>query len=827
MVRLGMMLIFIFSFITGHSEGLLIKGNDYLIDDRSTYNVFNQVDPVFHNRLKIEFEMAPMGRIGYITRIINGQTNTIYNLLYDDNGESTVFKFNHEGKNILIEASIEREMIRKNHWLRVCLDFDLINDSVVLHINDRRFTVEGLDLEDRWEPIIHFGRSAHVIDILTFGLRNLKVNDDRKCYFFPLNESSGADVHDFDKKSTGHVDKPVWLINFAYYWASGPSFSSQKAAGSNFNPDTEEVYYFNEDSIIIYNVRTNESTFRKYVNKCPMQMFLGTNFLDREYNRLYVYEVSMQPVGSTTISYLDLDTYQWTALSKDVLPIQLHHHSNHFAGDRRSYIIFGGFGNALYSDKLYEYKLDENRWDTLELHGDRITPRYFSSMGCSSSEKTLYLFGGMGNESGYQSVGRIYYYDLYAIDLDEGHVRKIWELPWERENIVPVRNMVLIGDSVFYTLCYPEHFSCSLLKLYRFSINDGSFQAVGDSMPIVSEKITTHANLYFDRHSNQLYSIIQEFENDDIASEVKLFSLLYPPAAEEDLLYHNAGERSTGHIILYLLIIPFLIVMLLISRKKGGIYKNGKDRLEPEVKNALQGVPVPNSVYLFGNMSVYDRNGRDVTYMFSFKLRQAFLLILQNSINGNGISSHDLSEQLWPDKPESKVKNSRGVTLNNLRKVLSEIDGLSLVYDKGRYKILTKEVCYCDYMHCLKLIDEEDSSDKISELVKIISRGKFLKSLDDEYFDSFKASVEKELEPLLLLEAEKAYKDENYQISIVLSEGIFNIDPANEQALSFIVSSFIKLHRKDEAKHKYLQFVTEYKLLTGKTYEKDFLGLLL
>lgn len=836
MLRFGLVLIYISISVACRSEGLMIKGNEYLIDDRSSYCVFDHVRPVFNNRLKIDFEIAPAGKVGCIIRIMNEHTHSTYNLLYDGNGDAPVFTFNHEGRNILIEAPVKRKLISESHWVQVCLDFDLMNDSVVLYIDEERFTAKGLNLEEQWSPVIHFGRSEHVIDVLTYGLRNLKVSDgSRKHFFFPLNESDREDVHDSNKKITGHVDNPVWLINAAYYWASGPSFSSVKTAGSNFNPETEDMYYFNEDSIIIYNIRTKETLSRKYANTCPVQMFLGTNFLDRENNRIYVYEVFTEFAGSTTMAYLDLETCQWTALSTDVLPIQLHHHSNHFDRESRSYFIFGGFGNGLYNDKLYTYKLDLNKWDTLELHGDRITPRYFSSMGCSSSGKTLYLFGGMGNESGYQSVGRIYYYDLYAINLDSGVIRKLWEIPWERDPMVPVRNMVLADDSTFYTLCYPEHFSHSLLKLYRFSIHDGSFQVLGDSIPIVSEKITTHANLYFNHSSNELYSIIQEFENDDIASGINVYSLLYPPATPNDLVYYTSGKAPVKPLIVCLLIMLLLFVVFLIvrniRREKSGVdmpdVTHGNAELpEVNVSDSLLHHSVPNSIYLFGELAVFDRKNKDITYMLSTKLRRAFLLILLYSNQKNGIASRELSEQLWPDKLDDKVKNSRGVTLNNLRKILSELDGIRLIYDKGVYRILKEDTCYCDYMRCLDMVNKKKTDGDLSEFVHIVSRGKFLKSQDEALFDSFKASAEKELEPFLLIEADNSYKSKKYQTSVLLSESIFNIDPINEQALSFMLNSLIKLNRKDDAKRKYLLFIAEYKQITGVAYGKKWTELI-
>ncbi|RAZ94159.1 hypothetical protein DK853_36595, partial [Klebsiella oxytoca] len=39
----------------------------------------------------------------------------------------------------------------------------------------------------------------------------------------------------------------------------------------------------------------------------------------------------------------------------------------------------------------------------------------------------------------------------------------------------------------------------------------------------------------------------------------------------------------------------------------------------------------PNAVYLFGPFTVIDRNGRDITHLFSSRLRQVFICILLHS----------------------------------------------------------------------------------------------------------------------------------------------------------------------------------------------------
>lgn len=146
------------------------------------------------------------------------------------------------------------------------------------------------------------------------------------------------------------------------------------------------------------------------------------------------------------------------------------------------------------------------RWDTLAFSGDRVIPRYFSGMAVSNDYKRVYLYGGMGNEAGDQNVGRNYLYDLYRIDMQTRSVQKLWEAKAPAVNRVVPRNMILSADEKhLFLLGYPEYLPNSTLQLYRLSVRDGECEAVGDSIPIVSEEIATNANLYFNEELNEFY----------------------------------------------------------------------------------------------------------------------------------------------------------------------------------------------------------------------------------------------------------------------------------------------------------------------------------
>lgn len=816
---------------TSISGGLKFHGSEQTINQRTSYDIFGEHEIEFPNHFTVDFglSLSQVTEIGYILRIKNRQNGRIFNLFYDGQGESLIFKFNEEGHSNLIVANIKRDELPNMQWFNMKISFDLIGDSITLSINNKTFTAENQALSDTYHPVILFGKSDHIIDVPSFSIKNLSVVGE-KTYTFPLFENEGNTVHDAEGNPMGKVTNPDWLKNYSYHWKHETSFKSKAVAGANYNPITKEIYYYNQDSIWTHNVRSGQTLLRVFDKKNPVDLILGTNFIDTIQNKLFTYEVYYEdPYTGATVASLDLDTYQWTEESFQQLPTQLHHHSSYVDYQNSAYHIFGGFGNMKYSKGFFTYDLEQNSWDkTKEFAGDAISPRYFSSVGYQPENNSLYILGGMGNESGEQSVGRQYYYDLYQVDLSSNKVTKLWEIPWENDNIVPVRGMVLVNDSSLYTLCYPEHFSESSLRLYRFSLKDGSYEVLGDSIPIHSDKITTNANIYFDKALNNLYALVQEFE-DDISSELKIYSLAFPAISKAELSnFPEEQKNGTPFIALLIgagaLVVGFFLYKKL--RKETSESVNTHQEVE-QYTHPLKTEPrfKANSILLFGNFTVRDSKNKDISYMFSTQLKQVFCLILQYSITEDGISSQHLSHLLWPDRPANKVKNSRGVTINNLRKTLSELDGLELIHEKGHYKLIFHEEAYCDYVRFLQILSSHEIAEHRDEFTQIVSKGKFLYLSDDPLFDSFKEEAETKLEPILILEIEKNFAIESYQNTISLSEALFHIDPLNETALVYQVKAMQKLKMQEESIIAFRTFAIEYKRVTGKEFHRTYASL--
>ena len=829
-MRTARILTFILLFVTLQSsaQGLMFNGMESSIDERTSYDVFSSRKPKFTDVLKIEFSLSMYlpSDFGYILRIKNNEDERIFNLLYSgvEWDRECPFRLNEEGKSTIIKTDIPHNYIEMGKWMDVVLEFAMAEGKVTLKIDDYIYETSIDPISSIWRPVINFGKSDYMIDVPSMAVRDLTISDGRKKFVFPLNESEGEEVNEIKGKTYGVVNNPQWLMHKSYKWDEVASFSSQSRAGVNYDRFRKNLVYYNRDSIYIYDFISKETRARKFESCSPVNPYLGTSFVNPADSLLYVYEPYVEdgePAMSTLAAY-DQDDNSWVVKSCSTLPIRFHHHSSYLDEKRKRFVIFGGFGSMIYNGDFYSCDLNDYQWqkDTLP-SGDRIYPRYFTSLGYSPSEDALYIFGGMGNESGEQIVGRHYFYDLYRLDLSTGVNTMIWGkdlvLDWKEENMVPVRNMIL-HDGGFYTMCYPEFHTNSYLQLFYFDIASATYCKLCNKIPIRSDKMSTNANLDFDQDLRLLILTVME-SSDDVQSQLRVYALSFPPLTDAEYLAASRKSRLWIMVSISLLVVLALGAVIYArtfsaSRKeKGGIVVSGRKRYMVEQK--------PNSICLFGGFSALDVNGNDVP--FPYQQRKLLCLIIKYSLD-DGLSSVRLSKIMWPDKSEDKVKNSRGVAINHLRRLLDNFDGASLIFENSHFRLQCSGSFSCDWIEFrTESLKEQPDMDKV---MPIVSRGKFLPFIDDPVFDSFKEKTESLLINMLSAELVKCYERKQYVNVLDLADVVFHADSLNEQAMVCQINSLVRLKRTEDALVRYSAFVKEYNAMYDAEYEYDFKSLI-
>ena len=849
MIRRRLCLLFLLTGMTlfAYSQGLLFQANDKEIKERTSLQIFQEGEiPCFTKNFQLSFELSirDFDTFGYVFLLKEDQGKTKYSFTYTYlDGENSTFKFNTDGKENHYSLNLRNDALAYQ-WIPVSFAFDLQQDVLTIRIGDNEKKITSLGLKDTFCPHLFFGRYDYILDMPTFAIRNLKLEGDRShSYTFPLNENEGEEVHTSTGKVLGTVVNPVWLINGSYHWEKLFEYSFQTPSGITFEPDSQRLIIFSQDSLLTYNLLKRQPQKYSYSNKLPVKLQLATHFMNTTDGKLYVYELNNLPLGDATVAALDLNNREWKQTGVAALPVQLHHHDGFWDETTGKYLVFGGFGNKRFNNTFLEYDIEADRWDTLSYSGDRIIPRYFSGMAVNKNWEHIYVFGGMGNESGEQSVGRNYLHDLYLLDRKQQSVRRLWQNASDHRLVV-ARDMILTPDEKYiYALCYPEYLSDTYLRLYRLTVDDGTMKALGDSIPMRSEEIMTNANLYYNSLTHEYYCTTTEFDKKG-HTVIRTYVLSAPPVSLDEI--RSYGSRSSLE-IRWLWIMAGIGVLLLAGgvlfvRKKRGKQRNavlesssvlmsppvgrepdksvqGKETLAKE--DFESSLVRPNAVYLFGPFTVIDRNGRDITHLFSSRLRQVFIYILLHSTH-NGVLSASLNEVFWPDKPDDKVKNLKGVTINQIRKNLAELDGVELVHDKGYFRLVFTD-CYCDYFRFRTLKNAEEVE---NELGILLMRGKFLDGMDAGMMDHFKQKVEEFLSSFLPLEIERLYQQHKYDAVIRFCNVLFRVDPVNELALAYGMHALNHTGSSQEAILQYSLFVREYRQMMNEEYSTSYAELM-
>jgi hypothetical protein len=833
-VKSILIVILCFPLLTTNAQGLQFKSEDSLLTQRTSFHVFGSNAPVFRDHFYIDFDLSlwDNANLGYVFNLSDAVNSYSLSYLYT-NGAGTL-NFNIDSKSNKLKIPLPAALLKKKNWFTVRLDLDLKNDKVAIVVNNQVYRADALGFSKNMPANLVFGKNRFYTEVPNMAVKELRIGDGETEYYFPLNEWSGSVVHDSAGTETGFVENPVWLINGAYFWKQVYGQSYGDVAGLNFDPRDQDLFIFTKDSLITFDPEGKRASATPYANKLPVPMVLGKSIFNARENKCVIYELFDIPKGQPSIASLDMTggTPRWTTVGKDALPFQLHHHNIFYDSRQDQFYLFGGYGSYSYHNKFLRYNDSVDKWEPASFAGDTITPRFFAATGPSGRPDELLLFGGYGNESGNQVVGGRQYYDLYRIDLRSHRVKKCWTITPAEDVFVPANNLVLSPDKqYFYALCYPHEIAKTELKLYKFSIRDGSYEVVSAPIPVASMRIETDINLFFSEKTEEFYCAVQEF-TDRQHSTIKVYSLASPPVSTASYLAAtHPPAKPRVSLALYVLPPVLLLSFCLIAavywkrRKPAAIpEKEAEAPLSPGLHPAAASAtnPIPrnkNAVYLLGEFLAFDRKGNDITHLFSPKIKQLFVLILLNSGGGKGVSSKKISTKLWPDKDIAKSKNIKGVTFNHLRSIISDIDGIELVFTNDSYSFTLQEPFFCDYCILTELIRTGGS---IWEHYPLIARGPLLKDLPEPFLEDSKSVFEELLLGLLLPELKRLYDGQEYKAALEMAKLILGMDAFNEEALKYQLRSFRRLRGLEYSRKAYEQFTQDYQRSLGVAYHVSF-----
>lgn len=825
------------------SYGLMFNSHEVVQEKRTSLDLCPDDSLCFKKEFELSFDIRFLpGRsiyFGYVVRLISTNNQNI-DLIY--NQPLTTFKViigeNFSG----ISFSVDSTRLHKE-WNRFSFKCNLESHTLQFSVNGKTIGSSAIPVTDNCFRFLWGANDYQKFktrDIPPMRIRDIKILEkEEEKYFWPLDETSGEVAYDKISHRGAKIKNPVWIKPKYQKWELVSSFSLNGYGAATYDPKHDKVYVTGADSLAIWSLRLDQHTLDWTPTK-HQEFILGHQALYDTF-RDKLYDIFLDKKMLIT---LDFNRRQWD-ISMPYSPITEYWHANKFIApaDTALYTI-GGYGQLRYRNRVHRYNFSSHKWDTVHTSGDYYPPRYLSALGLAPDGRSAYLVGGYGSQTGDQMLDPRNYYDFYQYDIPQSSFKRLFTLKTQSTPFT-FSNSLVIGakPGAWYGLIYANDSYNSSLQLVEGSFTDSTYQAEGDPVPYSFHDVQSYSDLYYSPISNKLIAVTLLYSKEETkekSTQVKIYTLNFPAEKAESAQMSPVVKSRSGYwYILFFLVIIGTGAWLFFRRKRTPAAQPAvippapaapvEQARDPLPSAAAEPPPVERSVYpaiyLFGPFQVFDKEGHDITRLFTPLLKELFLIIVTYTFrNGRGISSEGLNEILWHDKSEKDAKNNRSVNLAKLKAILEKVGNIVLNKESGYWQCQTPEdEVYVDYRRYTAILQgtAESTRTDIRPLVSIIKRGGFLSQTEYNWLDDIKSEVSNAVIDRCQ-EYMKAHPNNDPEFIIEIANCIFCFDPLNEDALTYKCKSLITLRRHTLANNTYLKFVKEYKDIYGTEFGKTF-----
>lgn len=767
---------------------------------------------------------------GYVFRLVGNDSvniDLVAHITTTDHLSDYAFSLVSGAKSLIKVRNSEIKNFKEISWMTVMLTYNKQGDKLTFRINDLEKNVE-LKTDKLSSYQLYFGFNNNPIfattDVPPMTIRNIQIFDEKNELKrnWKLEKHALDNVYDECQNKKAISVNPTWEIDKHAKWQLKAHLDiPYNLPQIAFNEDKGRIYIAKRNSIFTYDAikQTMDSIIAK--NGEPYNCSSNQLFYDKNSDKLISYNFD-----NAHLAKYDFRTNEWSNDYKQSITPQFWHHSKFFNAKDSCLITLGGYGYHKYKSDVMRYSFKNKEWKQHDISSN-IDPRYLGSLGYLGNDELLY-FGGYGSKTGNQVEFPHNYYDLYKINTKTLEVKKLWEMSSPKEHFTNSNSLVANKEKkTFYNLAYSNTSYSTSLKLMEYSIDKPDFKIVGDTIPYKFKDIESYCDLYYCSQTSELLAITSVSKNN--TSEINIYSIAYPPLQVEDVIQEEETESLWKW---YLLVFPLILIPIIYFVKKR---KDKRDKIKNKVNaylnfeyNTLKTELKPSSINMLGYFQLIDKDGTNITGNFTATTSQMLVLIILYTVkNGQGISTQELTEILWPDKDTDSARNNRNVYMSKLRLLIKNVGDIELVNQNNYWSVHIGKDVFCDYKNVMCLINEvkkqhDSAIELVNELVSIASRGVLLPNLQEEWIDAFKGDYTNSvIETLTSLLQNKEIK--NDQILVLhISDAILKHDSIDEDIAKLKVSTLYNLGKKSQAKQCFDKFAEDYKNFMGVAYKESF-----
>ncbi len=801
--------------------GLSFRAHNYGLDQRTSLHLTPCNDiKVKGDEFSVNFDLKLNDEeytYGYVSKVIFNNQFSVDLLSYLLYSRFDII-YNDLHNNIINCERLESQQIfTPNEWININILFS--RDTIILTAGDLTASIKHSIPKFR-NIDIYFGSCQHTefssTDVAPMVIKNITINDKRGTPIYNWDMSTHLHEYSYDKinGSKAIINNGSWEIDKHVKWNKRCEFQI-----SSNNPqvafNNEGLVYFATDKVLYSYDIDNNSIDSVY--------FMGQPYIGSSSQMVYnskSHELISYNLTAKKLNRYNFEQHRWQLNRGAEEVVDLQHHSRLVDTSENRLVTWGGYGNHKYDADIRITPLDYNNvWRQIPLDS-LIAPRYLSAIGWADSANILIL-GGYGSLSGKQEESPKNFYDLFRININSGETVNLWTYKEVKsgEHFSFSNTMVVDPqNNSIYALIYDNFKTNTELSLAHFDIETNSprMQIVSDTIKYNFHDIHSYCDISV--YNNKLYAVTL-YGNSKSAS-VQIYSINMPLVSDYNFSHVEPPKKRLciGIIVASLSIICFTFTILIfITAKK----KRKKETPLTDVDDS-EFIPVRtesdrSQILLIGGFKVLDMHGNDITKAFTIKLKQLFLFILLDTINGNGTTSKILDDTFWFDMSKADATNNRSVSIRKLRLLLAKVGSVEIANRGGCWYIDIANDVFCDYKDVMHLIYQTklNSREEVNKIIYFSTRGALLPNVTEAWIDSYKSKYS-----ILLIESLLDYGDNvdnrsDSNLRLRIADAILNIDSIDENAIKMKCKALYDTGHTGISKSVYDVFNKEYFEILG------------
>lgn len=853
MYRFTLLLLTLLSFTivskAQEAYGLEFACKNMAQESRTSLDLFPAQPFLVKDKYSLSFDLSFMpfynSYFGYVFRMIDEKHQNI-DLIYNVHTYSFDIVTGNEFSGISFKINNDSLY---HQWNNIRLDVNTVTHTLCVSVNGRQIRSIHHPVLSGQQINVCFGanhRKTHkTFDIAPMRIKDVKLYSDNELqHHWPLDQVKGNSDKDVVAGQTASVKNPIWLRPKFSQWQLADSFMINGNAAVAMDPGSETVYITGRD--YVYNYNCSQHTL---LAKALPQLQGTPAGIQAVYDNSQKQLYNIFPDKQQYTVY-DSTRGKWEqSIDHDAITTFWHANMLYAPFDSSIYLL-GGYGDFRYKNEVHRYQPQHQTWENIPVTGDFFTPRYLSAAGANKAGDSIYVLGGYGSLAGDQLLNPHSLYDLLVFDVKRKQFKSIYQLKEPEEPFAFAHQLIINSErQEYYALMFPNDRMNASLQLIKGSLKTPAYSKIATSIPYSFYDTKSAAYLFYCPDNDKLIAVTL-FSPKNNVTQAKIYTLQFSPYGLEVKLRENNGISAYVTRLMIMIAVAFSLFAMAagISWLTGGslLKKKKAEEVIPailpvtattepattmqHVEKVITAAPAPviprhaAAIYLFGHFTVLDKEGNDISRLFSPLLKELFLLLFLHSLMGkHGISSEKVNELLWPGRSVKDAKNNRSVNIVKLKNILDKTGAYTLLKENDKWIFhFDEEDMLVDLQQYLQLLEQISPTDVngINRMADIVKRGAFLQETEYSWLDKFKADISNKAIPLLIhfLESHAA----SPELTIHVCDCILNFDSLCEEAVMFKCKALVVLRQHASAKKIYTSFSAEYERIYGEPFEMEY-----